>query len=85
MGFLLTPAGTAFLPAMATLVNRSPGAAFGFFAADTTLFVTFLNVFGLAFLFACIAGFVASWHKTISFLGFVSAKKMPSTILSGRR
>jgi len=50
------------LPPRSLLVGRRPGAPLGFLPADAAILVSFLDVFGLAFLFAAIAGFIAAWH-----------------------
>src|SRR5690606_10318736 len=60
----------AFLPAGAAaaltttglLVDRGPGARFGFLGRYAALFVTLLNMLSLALLFVGIAGFIASGH-----------------------
>jgi hypothetical protein len=60
--FLLAPAGTALFAAVAAFIYSSPSPAFCLFLPDSAGFIAFLNVFCLALLFACVTGFVSSWH-----------------------
>jgi hypothetical protein len=55
--FLALP-GTALFSATGHFIDGRPRATLGFFAAQATRFITFLDVLGLSFLFAGITGFI---------------------------
>jgi hypothetical protein len=59
---LLAAARPALLTAARRFIDSGPRAALGFLGPHAPVFVAFLNVFGLALLFAAVAGFVSSWH-----------------------
>src|ERR1700737_4602385 len=58
-------ARAALVAAAGFLVDRRPRAPFGFLLADAAMLVSFLDVFGLTFLFVGIAGFVAARHDRL--------------------
>jgi hypothetical protein len=61
---ILRQAATAasFLAAASFLVDGGPGTPAGFAFWDASLFVTLLDVFGLALLLAGVTGSIAAWH-----------------------
>jgi hypothetical protein len=67
--FLAPFLAAALLAAAVGFVDGRPGALFSLFRADALLFVAFLDVFGLALLFAGVAGFIAAGHES-SGVGF---------------
>ncbi len=60
---LLATAGTALFSAAGHFIYGRPRASLGFFGAQAARFVAFFYVFGLAFLFAGITGFITLWHN----------------------
>jgi hypothetical protein len=65
VAFAVAVAGTGFFTATGALVYGGPGAAFGFLFAKSAVLVTFLDMFGLAFLLVRIRRFIASWHDDL--------------------
>jgi hypothetical protein len=58
----MASARAAFLAATGFFIDGGPGAAFGFLFGGATIFVAFLDVLGLAFLFAGITRLVSTRH-----------------------
>lgn len=61
--FAFSAARSILSSAAAHLVFGRPGTAFRFLWAYAPFFIALLNVMGLTFLFAGVAGFVALWHN----------------------
>jgi hypothetical protein len=61
-------ATAGLLTTVMNCVHRGPGTTFGFILWNTTLFISFLDMAGLAFLFVCVLVFVSSWHFLSSFI-----------------
>src|SRR3954464_11539086 len=71
---------TAFLLAAAViLVDRCPGAPFRFLLGNATLFITFRDVVGLAFLFVCVFRFVAAGHVRVLSGDIKETKNRPAS------
>jgi hypothetical protein len=62
----LASARTAFFAAAGYFIDGRPSASLGFAALEAARFITFFDVFGLAFLFARITGFITLWHNGFS-------------------
>ena len=65
---VFSPSGASFLAAAIIFVNCSPGPAFGLVMGYTLIFVTILDVFGLALLFVGVRIFIALGHFAFPFL-----------------
>jgi hypothetical protein len=65
MVFFGAPSGPALLSAVGLLVHGRPSASLGFLLGNASMFVAFLDVFGLAFLFFGVARFVATRHRDL--------------------
>lgn len=66
-GFLLAGRGAApraalLFTAAGLLVDRGPGARFGFLFGQAFILIGVLDVLGLALLFLGVLAFVAAWH-----------------------
>jgi hypothetical protein len=77
LGFTVASAALAF-PAAVDLIDRGPGAAFGFLGGLPALFVTFRDMFGLAFLLVCVLTLISPWHGIFLFDNF--SKRQHTTI-----
>jgi hypothetical protein len=65
MALGLSASRAAFLSAMRFLVYGCPSAALRFLLGHAAVFVAFLNVFGFALLFICVARLIATWHEVL--------------------
>jgi hypothetical protein len=60
-GFAVTST-TGLFPTAMHRIHGCPGSAFRFIGRDTSLFVTFFDVFRLSLLFVSVFRLVPSWH-----------------------
>ena len=58
-----SPRATGLLSAAIVFIDSGPGPALGFFLSDASLLVALSNMVGLAFLFICVFGFVATGYE----------------------
>ena len=79
----LSPSRPALFAAVIGLVHGRPRTAFGFSFFDAAFFVTLFNVFGFAFLFSGVTGFVATWHEELLHLGSLAPSHGVAQFLVG--